>query len=205
MTHDSLVSNLLTGHGAVLVAVLAAYYKYGDRSASINKSLQGVDALVTKIRRQLANELGTHLEPLILSVQKQAGVSPVLDARGETYAEPPSALRESEAFKDSVQKFVDGNSEAIADYRAATDARRQWCLWARILSWCLLGGLFWQIFSTGFIFLMERCFEIAVANIYLICISTVSSLAVLSALITLPFLLHAHDKLLEIRVRYDSP
>ncbi len=205
MIHEQLVTRLLTAHGAVLLVVVAAYYKYGDRSDYLMKSLQGIDALLSKMRRRLTGELGAHLAPMIKAAQAGAAVSPLVGPRGETYREEPAALTESEAFKDSLQKFVEGNAAIILDYRVVFAARQRWCFWARALSWCLLIGLVWLIPATGFMFVLERCLDTPLADWQLGVIATLSGLTVASVLATLPFQLIAHDKIIHFRVQYDSP
>ncbi len=205
MTHETMVATVGSVHAATALVVLAAFYRYGDRSETFSRSLQGAESLLTKLRRKLSSDLADHLTPLVTSIQQKAVASPILDPHGEGYSEKPPALVESEEFRESVQKFIEGDGYVIVDYRSALIARQSWCFWAKALSWCLFTTLAWLVLVAGMVFLLEKLFQIGVPDVILTSSCIITLIGILSCLVPLPFQLRSHDKLCHLRMQHDSP
>lgn len=205
MTHETMANTVWGVHGALSLVVLAAFYRYGDRSETFSKSLQGADSLLTKLRRKLSSDLADHLTPFVTTIQQKAVASPILDPHGEGYSERLPALAESEEFRESLQKFIEGDGHVLVDYRSALTARHSWCFWAKALSWCLLTTLVWLFSVAGLVFLFEKVFEIRVPDVMLTLSWVITLVAVLSCLLPLPLQLRSHDKLCHLRMLHDSP
>ena len=200
MVHAEFVNVALRIHAPLLMASLAAYYKYGDRTELLSKSMQGTDAVLSRMRREIANELGESLQNIL----ENAGTVPTV-VGAETYTERPVNPVGSESYRKAIHDFVENNTNVLCDCRSLRDARDAWCFWARVLSWSILGLLLWQSVVTGSFALFDKLLDVPIPDV-LIKFSAIPTVAgVIASLGSLPFLLKWHDVISDYRVRYDAP
>ena len=64
MAPGELTTLALAFHASVFGCAIAAYYRYGDRTEVFNKSLQGTDLILVRIRQQISEELTEKLKPV---------------------------------------------------------------------------------------------------------------------------------------------
>ncbi len=200
MTHAELVGVAGGIHAAILLAALAAYYKYGDRTEMYAKSLQGTDNLLRLLRQGIATELTDSLAPLLAN---PAPVSRVIGFGVESYGERPANPLSSEAYRERVQEFVETQSGAMVDCRSLVLLRSAWCFWAKFLSWALLSLIAWQLVTAGVLGLLDRIAGVPVPESMIRWAGAVTALGIVACLFPLPFLLHRHDRIHELRTRYD--
>lgn len=200
MSDAEIVNLALSIHGAVLLAAIAAYYKYGDRTDLIDKSLRGTDEVLVKVRQLIADELGETLgaifdEPATVEIVVAAG----------TYTELPGNPVGSEAYRDCIREFVETASNTMVDCRVLRSARDSWCFWARFLSWAILCLLMWELVSCGLIAVLDKAFGVAIPDhvVNLTMLPTV--VGVVAVVFPFPFLLKYHDVISSFKVKYHGP
>ena len=98
MTLSDVAALALKVHGAVWLAAVAAYYKYGDRTDLFSRALQGNHRLRQAVRDNIAADLSQQLQPVIRDATRTR--FPVLDDAG-AYIEYATDITESEAFLSS--------------------------------------------------------------------------------------------------------
>ena len=95
MTSSEAAALALKVHGAVWLAAVAAYYKYGDRIDLFDKALRGNRRLREAVRDNVATDLSKQLQPVIRNAT--SATSPVLDVDG-SYIEHAADITESDSF-----------------------------------------------------------------------------------------------------------
>ena len=68
MTHQELLSITLIVHVAVLSGSLAAFYKYGDRSDFMAKSLEGTETTLSKLRMMISSYLLSSIKEFLSTI-----------------------------------------------------------------------------------------------------------------------------------------
>jgi len=206
MTHQDMLNITLSVHGAVFVGAIAAWYKYGDRSDVLAKSLEGTDNLLRKLRILISSDLSKHIREVLSTVpaNPQAILGP--DGKNAIYTEKVSNFLESEAFRQAIGDFVSSGANVISDYRVLARARASWCFWARLLSWSILAIIILQavfLAAHGFIdkilgnHLPDWCAHGSIV---------ITGFIVLFVLcLEFPILLRNHDKMIQQKVKYDAP
>lgn len=134
----------LKAHGAILLAAIAAYYKYGDRTDLFEKSLSGNRSAKQAIRDNVATELGKQLQPAVRDATRVR--SPVLDAGGG-YIEHATDITESEPFYQALRDYVATSAGALVDYRRMVESTEAWLRWAHRLSRSILVLLIIELVS----------------------------------------------------------
>jgi len=145
VAHAALVGLVLGLHASVLLAAIAAFQVYGERSEAFQKSLYGTDELKTRLNAQIANALAAALSPVF----QNAGSEPTLLVNPSgvpilSYQEVPINVVGSEAYREAVRDFVEQGADLLTDYRVLRSARDRWCGWSQRLSWGILLLLVWQ-------------------------------------------------------------
>jgi len=147
MTHKELVDIAVSVHVGVLLGALAAWYKYGDRSEVLSKSLQGTEATLSRLRIIISDELMTGIKGTLSTMPANPELILGPDGKNPVYSERVTNFLESERFREAVRDFVDRRADCVSDYRALTRARTNWCFWARVLSWSILLLIVVQLLS----------------------------------------------------------
>jgi hypothetical protein len=127
--------------GAALLAYLAAFYKYGDRTDIYKNSLSGTSALLVEIERQIAFELAVRLQPLFRGDPPPVIELSLIQPDGTPFKEVAVNPVGSENYRQAVVEFVLAENEAMNAYRIVTTGKGRWGTWARRLSWSLLTGI----------------------------------------------------------------
>lgn len=135
MTLSDAAGLALKVHGAVWLAAVAAYYKYGDRTDLFHKALRGNRSLRQVVRDNIATDLSKQLQPVIRNATRTT--SPVLDASG-TYVEQVADITESEPFYQAIRDFVSASVGSLLDYRLVLETADCWRKWAHRLSRAIL-------------------------------------------------------------------
>ena len=151
MNHADLIDTLLKVHGAIAGLALVVFYTYSDRTDGFGTSLKGITSVIAEMRRRIVAELSKRLDPVFQSPGSDP--SPLFDAGGNTYVEHSVNPVGSEAYREALRDFLEGHSEAMADYRSLTVACNAWCFWAGVFSWLVLGLFVWQVIVVGSVFL----------------------------------------------------
>jgi len=206
MTHAELLNIALYVHGAVLLGSLAAFYKYGDRTDILAKSLAGIDSVLSKLRMLISDELLTTIKKGLSTVPTNP--QPLLgpDGKSFVYTEKAVNFLESDSFRQVVRDFIDRRAERISDYQALMRARSKWCLWARVLSWSILLSIILQIVflvTHGFV---DYLLGHSLSNWTIHATLAISGFIVLLVFsLPFPILLRTHDVILQYKVKYDAP
>ncbi len=199
MSHSDLVDVLLKMHVTVLLASLAAFYAYSDRTDGFAASLKGTTEVLTELRRRIAKALGDKLTPIFESPGSVP--SPVLGPDGGTYVERAVNPVGSEIYRETIRDFVEERADWICDYHSLLSARDRWCFWAGAFRNLLLGLFSWQLITCGLLFADKvSALELPV---WLMCaISTATGLAVASSIVTVVFRLLHYRTIVNLRLKY---
>ncbi len=206
MTHQDLLSITLSVHAAVLLGALAAWYKYGDRSDVLARSLGGTEKILSTLRMMISRDLTAAIKTVLATVSSNP--SPILgpDGKNSTYSEKASNFLESESFRQAVRDYIDFGADAISDYRLLMRARTIWCLWARVLRWSILTLIILQgLFLCGHSFvdwvlgksMPDWCFHAS--------LSITGFLVLFVFCLPFPLMLRSHDIIIQQKVKYDAP
>lgn len=124
-----------------LLAYIAAFYKYGDRTEVYKNSLNGTRDLIVEIERQIAFELAVRLKPVFSGSAPPVIEVVLFQADGSLSREVTVNPVGSEKYREAVLDFVLSQNDAMATYRTVVHCRDRWVCWARRLSWSLLAGV----------------------------------------------------------------
>ncbi len=135
MTYAEVTEWVLGTHGAVFLAALTIYLKYGDPTKLFDRFPQEYKKLQQAVRDKIASDLADQLQSV---VRDSTGVrSSILDIDGE-YIEEPVDVTKGETYYQSIRDFVTNASGALVDYRRVLDVIKAWRSWAHRLSWSIL-------------------------------------------------------------------
>lgn len=203
MLHTELVKIVLWVHGPVLLGALAAYYRYGDRTEVFNRSLSGTDSALRRMRQLLSGELGKRLESVF---QGQETIpSLIVGPDGNTYTEQCANPLGGELYREALRDFVEGSSNLMTDYHSACLARERWCLWAKRLSWALLGLIVWQFSIVGATALLDLTSLVQIPDWVLLWAGLPTAILIAGCLVAVFSCLRHHDTIERFRIRYDTP
>lgn len=187
----------------MLAAAVTGYYKYSDRSDHFEKSLRGLTDTIGALKRQIASGLADRLRPVFENSQSVTSI--LLDTSGKQFSETFVNPVGSETYRDTVFSFVQGESEAITDYRRIIESRDEWLFWARVMCWTFLGAfisealMFAYLFASLKLSILPADMRVAVATL---APTGVCFLSFVTAAVRLSVL---HDRFVELRKRYASP
>ncbi len=199
MDHSDLIDVLLKVHGAVLVASLAAFYAYSDRTDGFTASLKGTTDVLTELRRRIARALEDKLGPIFESPGSVP--SPVLSPDGGTYVEHPVNPVGSEIYREQIRDFLEERVEAVCDYYALSHACRRWCFWAGTLRTVIVALFCWQL-VVCFLLLVDKASKVDWPNWVLCAGSVITGVFVVGAIITVVFRLLHYRTITEMRLKY---
>ena len=198
MTHEALVGLALGVHSALLIGVLAAYHKYGDRTEVTAQSLAGTEQTQRELRRLLASELADVLKK---TMEPQATFVTVVDPATESYAERPADIFSGEQYRNIVRTFVEKRAGAIVDCRSLAINRELWAGRASTLSWGLL--VFWMYEAVGAGALVLDKLGVYTLPVWLVTWSFApTALLFGSCAVVVVGLLLAHDRITAIRMKH---
>lgn len=201
MTHAELVNLTLGIHGSVLIAAIAAYYKFGDRTEVMNRSLSGTDTAMQQIRRRLSAELIATLRPIF----EPPGIiqSVIVNPASPAYAERATHPLDSERFRESLRLFVEVNSETMVDCQLLARCRSAWLFWARVLSWSIVLLLIWEVLVVGALAIIDKASGVTLPDSLIRWLAAPTGLLAICCLVPLPCLLWHHDRINKIRATND--
>lgn len=205
MTHAELLKIALSVHGAVLAGSLVAFYKYGDRTDVLAKSLAGIDSVLSQLRMMISDDLLATIKGRLSAVPTNPQLILGPDGINPIYSEKVANFLESDTFRQTVRDFIDPRVDRISDYRVLMRARENWCFCARMLSWSI-----WFSIILQFVFLVTHGFVDyllghSLPNWTIHATLAISGFVVLFVLCLVPFLLRSHDVILQHKVKYDAP
>ena len=202
MTGSELTTAAIGIHASALVAGLAAYPKYGDRSGLYAESLRGADRTLVEIRRIIGGDLARTLKPIIERGYRNPELVPE-SHEGSSYIETVTNPVGGELYLESVRAFVVAKVGSMHDYGRFILARSGWCSWARRLSWCLLYLLFWEAISAALAF-AAKVFDMSIPDWLIQATFLPSTVLVLAIFFSLAMKLRRHDELMHYREEYDK-
>jgi len=206
MAHQDLVNIALYVHGAVLLCSLTAWYKYGDRSDILAKSLEGTESTLSKLRKMISDDLLTTIKEVLSTAQTQQ-TNPILgpDGRVLFYSERDANFLKSEEFEQAITDFVAFKCDMLSGYRILIRARSIWCFWARVLSWSILLLIVLQILSLA----LHGYDKIVVKHLpdWSVHGTLIVTGCLVLIMFCLPFtiMLCNHDVIMKEKVKYDAP
>ena len=173
-----------TVHGAILLGALAAFYKYGDRTEVVAKSLDGTKAALDSLSAYVSYDLGQVLLPLVQTLIESG-------AKAETI----TAAFLGEQFSDAISEFVARDASDLVRYGRLLHARKRWSVWVKKLSWAILALLVWQCFCTASFFLWVNTLDHTVGKYVLLLTFTISLVIAARCLICTGVMLYYHDQI----------
>jgi hypothetical protein len=198
MIQTELLNYCLSIHGALLLAAVLAYYKYGDRTDILQKSRGDTERFLGGLREKVILDLGEALDTLM----RESGTNPSISPFDNSYTERPTSLADSEAFRETLRDFIESDVKAIADYKIALSAFQSWCGWFKRISWSILLLIIWELICIALIGVLDKVFSVELPNLAIQLTVLPSSVAV-AFIITCVFkMLVRHDKITEKKEKY---
>lgn len=182
---------------------MVAFYKYGDRTETFNKSLEGTDLVLRTLRRDIAFKLALRLKPVFDGASAVIQID-LVDPAGNPITEVAVNPVGSENYNDALFDFIEGNDEHLVHYKLLLGARDKWCHWAKILSWGIL-VLFSLELLIGGLLLWAKLASHLFSDTLIWGSLCLAGILILSCVIPLYFLLSAHDQIIRYRKKYASP
>ena len=200
MSHSNFIDVLLKIHVPVLLASLAAFYAYSDRTDGFAASLKGTTEVLTELRRRIAKALRDKLTPIF---ERSGPVPSLLGPSGDIYVERAVNPVVSEIYREAIRDFLEERADWVCDYHGLLTARDRWCFWAGAFRNLLLGLFSWQLITCGLLF-ADKVTELGLP-VWLTCvISTGTGLAVASSIVTVVFRLVHYRTIVILRLKYDE-
>jgi len=200
VTHEALVNAAAATHAAILVAAVAAYYKFGDRTDVIAKSLQGTEDSVRELRRRIAGELAERLKADL--AQSSTVSTLVVEPTVESYIERPTDIFAGERYRDSVRGFVEANMNRMVDCRSLVSLRDTWMRWGRRMSWLILSLVGYEALVAGGLAFVDRMAVFAFPDGVIRWAAAPTTVGVVIIFVHWVFMLRFHDRITDIRLRY---
>lgn len=178
----------MTYHGALLLGAVAAYYKYGDRTDIVEKSLKGTHDASDASLAYLGAALSESVGPVLIRALED-----------DPSAESVNRTMTSESFLDAVSDFVTGEVSEILQYRSLIHARNKWAKWARRMSWGVFALLVQEVVWTFYFAIFTRVFQISTGLKLSVFAFTVSGITVAHCLMCAGAMLYYHDQITDCR------
>lgn len=155
------------------------------------------------LKRQIAFGLADHLRPVFANSQSVTSV--LLDPTGKQFSERFVNPVGSETYRETVFSFVQGESEAIVDYRRIVESRDKWLFWARVMCWTFLGTFISEALIFAYLFASLKL-AVLPADIRTAMATLIPTGACFLCFVTAAVRLSLlHDRFVELRKRYASP
>lgn len=200
MTHEALVNAAATTHAAILVAAMAAYYKFGDRTDVLAKSLQGTENSIRDLRRRIAGELADKLRTDLTPSSTIATL--IVEPSTQSYVERPTDVFAGERYRDSVRSFVEASSNRLIDCHSLVWLRDRWLRWARRLSWLILGLVVYEAVIAGSLALGDRMGVFVFPDRVIRWAAAPTVVVALLIVGHMVLMLQCHDRITDIRQKY---
>jgi len=169
------------------LGAVAAYYKYGDRTDVIDKSLKGTREALNELKAYLGRAVAEAVRPTVERI--------LLDFSPETAAEE---LR-GEAFQDDISAFVESDLDEMISYGKLVQARDCWSAWARRISWTLLSLLIMQAVFTAYFAVTAKVLNKPASLTALLVTFGISITAVAFCFLCAVKMLYHHDQICKYR------
>lgn len=193
MEHAELVNLALGVHGSVFVGSLLAFYKYGDRTETTEKSLRGTTGLLEDIRNKIELSLTEHLR--IVFERAESTPTVTLDNNSSTYIETLTNPTGSEAFREEIADFLADEVTTVADYVEVRKFKCNYCLWSRRLSWSIVFLIIWQALCCGSFLIIDIFGGYTLPDWSFLVLSSPTILLFVLAIIAIVFLMLEHDRI----------
>lgn len=200
MTHEALVNAAAATHAAILVGAVAAYYKFGDRTDVLAKSLQGTERSIREMRRLIAEDLAETLSAKLTPASTVSTL--IVESSSQSYVERPTSPFVGERYRDAVRSFVEEGTNCLVDCRGIVSLRDTWLRWARRLSWLILGLVVYEAIVAGALAFGDRMGVFALPDRVIQWASAPTVLGVVLILNHMVLMLRCHDRITDIRQKY---
>jgi hypothetical protein len=200
VTHEALVNAAAATHAAILVGAVAAYYKFGDRTDVLAKSLQGTERSIREMRRLIAEDLAETLSAKLTPASTVSTL--IVESSSQSYVERPTSPFVGERYRDAVRSFVEEGTNCLVDCRGIVSLRDTWLRWARRLSWLILGLVVYEAIVAGALAFGDRMGVFALPDRVIQWASAPTVLGVVLILNHMVLMLRCHDRITDIRQKY---
>lgn len=204
MTHEQLVTSALAAHAGLLVAAVAVYAKFGDRTEVTARALQGTDGSLRELRRLIASELAEAIKSTVRDSPTAPAASSLI-LLTPAYVEPTPSGFDSERFRDTVREFVEGKSACLFDCRDLLKYRKRWMRYAKGLSHVLLAFVAYEALAAGALMFLDKLDVFSFSYLTIVLASVPTAVLAFVALCCALVMQLSHDKIYGIRHRYAEP
>jgi len=203
MTHPELVNLVLGIHSPILLACLAAYYRFGDHSGVQIRALESSKRAREKLKREISASLGDKLEPIFSDPGSIVQVTMLYGPDDKPYREVNVSPAGSEKYREAIFDFVLQDGDSMADYRDLHTLISTYMRWFKRRSWLIIALLIWQAIAVGTLLLVEKILAawLPAPGIGLSLLPT--GLIVTSCLVSLVALQHTANRIIDLRRKYD--
>lgn len=200
MTHEALVNAAAATHAAILVGAVAAYYKFGDRTDVLAKSLQGTEGSIRELRRRIAGDLAETLRTELAPTSTVSTL--IVESSTQSYVERPTDPFAGERYRDAVRSFVEEGTNCLIDCRGLVSLRDTWLRWARRLSWLIVALVVYEAIVAGALALGDRMGVFVLPDRVIQWASAPTVVGVLLIVSHMVLMLRYHDRITDIRQKY---
>jgi hypothetical protein len=200
VTHEALVNAAAATHAAILVGALALYYKFGDRTDVIAKSLQGTEESIRELRRLIAGDLAETLRADLTPTSSVTTL--IVEPANQSYVERPADMFVGERYRDSVRQFVEIGMNRLVDCRNIVSLRDTWIRWARRLSWLILGLVVYELVIAGLLALGDRMGVFVIPDPAIRWAATPTVVLAVLIVTHMAWMHRFHDRITDIRLKY---
>jgi len=172
----------------MLLGAVAAYYKYGDRTDIMEKSLKGTKEALDTLLAYLGTELSDSLSPILMRA-----------VESEPSAEAVNRTLKSESFLDAVSDFINGEINEILQYRILSHARSRWAKWARRMRWGVFVLLVQEAIWTFFFAIWVKMMQMPAGQKTVVFAFSLSGINFVFAVVCAGAMLYYHDQITDCR------
>lgn len=202
MTHQELLTLALSVHSGVLMASVAAFYKYGDRSSFAKNLVENARETKQALRYRIAEQLRECLRPVFEDVDV-IDVSPILDASGDPWSEEAVNPAGGEKYRDALADFLNSEADAVGDYRTMRIIVPRWEAISCVRSWLVLLTVIWEGLALALIGSLEKLGGYKIRESLLEASLAPTILAVLAFFVASGFMMYLHDQILRLARQYE--
>ena len=199
----SILDMMILAHGSAFGAGVPVVTKFCDRSESFKKALEGTNAALDALRKDIAEELSEHVAGF-LSTQPPA-TSLILSVDGRTpYEERRANPGDSEAYRETIHKYATKRVASLGAYYGIMVARDAWSYWAQLLGWLVYGFWTWELFVVLSLIGFGKFGGYTVPNWAFVAAAMPSIIGLVTAAVALGFTMRWQDRILNERRQHEK-